>query len=78
VQRHILHDSVALVEDAENGNALSHRRHAALPRRGRWHALRRDRRVLLLLAAAPARRQHEGDQQRCGTLRHVYSGIHGS
>jgi hypothetical protein len=53
VKRHVLGDSIALVEDAEHRDALRHRRHSSLVRRtpiGR--ILTRLRRLLLLTAPA--------------------------
>jgi hypothetical protein len=78
VQRDILHDAITLVEDADDGDALRHRRHAALTGRGRGHILVGGRGILLSLTAATTRGQRERDQQRCGSSFHAYSGIQGS
>jgi hypothetical protein len=78
MQRDILHDSVALVEDPEDRDALRHRSHSALAGCGRrgfaggWAA------GVLLLGAAPASGERECQQQRCASSSHAYSGIHGS
>jgi hypothetical protein len=74
-----LHDAVALVEDAEHGDPLRHRRDTALPGGSRRYVGgRRPRRILLLLTSA-ARGQRAEKQQWCGGKRfHVYSGIQGS
>jgi len=78
MQRDRLDDAVALVEHAEHGDALSHRRHAALPVRGRCGLLRlRQGRILPLLALA-ARGERERGQQEGRTQAHAYSGIQGS
>jgi hypothetical protein len=76
VQRDVLDDPVALVEDAEHGHALRHRSDAALPgcRRGDLGAGRRD----IPLAAFPARSERERGEYRSGGAVHAYSGIHGS
>jgi hypothetical protein len=69
-------DPVALVEDGEDRDALSHRSHSRLARRsGAGGLLRRN---LLLFAAAIARSKRERDQERSGGLVHAYSGIQGS
>jgi hypothetical protein len=78
VKRDVLDDAVALVEYAEHRDALRHRRYAALSRRGRRHLAHRCNRRVLLLRAFSARGQGKCDQQRCGGLRHAYSGIQGS
>jgi hypothetical protein len=58
-----LHDPVAFVENSENGDALRHRRHAALSAGRDGHTACRGRRSILLLLAAPARREREREQQ---------------
>jgi hypothetical protein len=79
-ESHILHDAVALVEDAQDGHALRHRSHAALPRRGcRNLSAGGGGDVLLrLLFAAPAGSERQRHQQRCSEPPHAYSGIQGS
>jgi hypothetical protein len=77
VQRDVLDDPVALVEDAEDRNALRHRRHSALARGGRGDGLR-GRDGILLFGALAARRQRKRDQHGCGKGAHAYSGIQGS
>jgi hypothetical protein len=78
MQRDILHDAVALVEDAEDRDALRHRRDSALTGRSRGHFAPAGTRRVLLLAAASARGERERNQQRCCSRSHAYSGIHGS
>jgi hypothetical protein len=78
VQRDVFDDAVALVEDAEHRDALGHRRNSR-----RAHPLRdggvsgRPLPLRFLLAAA-ARGERQRDQERCGCLKHAYSGIQGS
>jgi hypothetical protein len=76
MQGDVLDDPVALVEDADHGNALRHRGHAGRARRGCPRALGGGDR-LVLLGAAIARRQPKREQQGKSPL-HAYSGIHGS
>jgi hypothetical protein len=75
---HVLDDSVALVENAEHGDALRHGGYSALPRRRRARLGTRGSRHVLLLLAAPACGERQRNQQRCGQSLHGYSGIHGS
>jgi hypothetical protein len=77
MERDVLDDAVALVEDAEDRDPLGHGRHAALPGRGRRDLLAALHRILLLIAA-PAGGKREGHQDRSGKLHRAYSGIHGS
>jgi hypothetical protein len=77
-QRHVLDDSVALVEDPEHRDALRHRRDSTLPCRRRRRVRRRRRNGILLLGAAATSGERKPDQQRCGKPRHFYSGIQGS
>jgi hypothetical protein len=77
MERDVLDDAVALVEDPEHRDALRHRSHPALPGRGRWRLFCRARGVLLFAALA-ARNERERNQERCGNLVHAYSGVHGS
>jgi hypothetical protein len=76
MQRDIAHDPVAFVEDGEDRDALRHRRHSGLVRRGRGRRLLCC--DLILLGAAVARGQRKRDHQRGGGQSHAYSGIHGS
>jgi hypothetical protein len=79
-KRHRLRDPVALVEDADDGHALSHGRDAGLIDARRRSGVRdhRSGRVLLVLPA-PASGQGKRDQGQCGSASlHVYSGIQGS
>jgi hypothetical protein len=78
MQRDTLHDPVALVEDAEHGNPLRHRRHAALAGCGRHHLARGRQRRVVLLVAAIARGKRQQRQQRSSERLHAWSGIHGS
>jgi hypothetical protein len=78
MQGDVLYDAVALVEDAEDGDALSHRRDTALSVRRRGDLRSRRSSRILLLRALAARAEREGNQQRCGKPLHAYSGIHGS
>jgi hypothetical protein len=78
VERDVLDDAVALVEDAEHGDPLRHRRDARLTVRRRGRVPRRGERRALLLGALAARRQCERNQQRCSKPTHAYSGIQGS
>jgi hypothetical protein len=68
-------DSVALVEDAEHGDALRHRGDAQLAGAGGGGAARGSDGVALIAAAAAGKR--EGEQQRERAI-HAYSGIQGS
>ena len=78
MQRDILHDAVALVEDADDRDALRHRGNSALPCGSGGNFLGPWSRCILLLGPAPARRHSERHQQGCGSSSHAYSGIHGS
>jgi hypothetical protein len=77
-QRYVLDDAVALVEDAEDRDALRHRRHSALACAGHGRIGRRRGHRVLLRRAFPARSQRERSQKRCGDGPHAYSGIQGS
>jgi hypothetical protein len=78
MKRDVLLDPVALVQDAEDGDALRHRSDSALSRgRGR-NIPRRSHSRVLLLGAAVASGERERHQQRDGKAPHAYSGIHGS
>jgi hypothetical protein len=78
VERDILDDAVALVEDAEHRDPLRHRRDAALAVGGRCNLPRGGRRRILLLASPPARHKRDCGKQGCRDGSHYYSGIHGS
>jgi len=78
VERDVLNDTVALVEDAEHRHALRHRRHSTLACGSRRRLPRTRQRCVLLLASLTARGERERDQQRCRNLFHAYSGIQGS
>jgi hypothetical protein len=75
---HVLDDSVALVEDSEDRDALRHRSDAALPGCRHRHVLGRPRSHVLLLRALAACAERERNHQRCRELSHAYSGIQGS
>jgi hypothetical protein len=78
VQGDGLDDAVALVEDAEHGNALRHRSHRLRHGRSRLASRHLRRRRILLLRAAATRGERKRDQQRSGKQSHAYSGIQGS
>jgi hypothetical protein len=63
LQRNVLNDAVALVENSNHCDALCHRRDTALPGRGR-RSLDPAELGRVLLAAPPARGQRERNQQR--------------
>jgi hypothetical protein len=77
MEGNILDDPVALGEDPEHRDALGHRRHPALPGRGRGR-LPRLARSTLRFASLAAGSERERHQQRYGNPSHAYSGIHGS
>jgi hypothetical protein len=77
VERDILDDAVALVEDPQHRDPLRHRRHPALAACGRSDLPRRWQRHILL-ALLPTCSKRERDQQRCRDGPHAYSGIQGS
>ena len=74
----VLNDTVALVEDCKNGDALRHRRHAGLIGRGRGGPVVQRPRTRLWLVGTIARGQGQRQYERNGDPRHAYSGIHGS
>jgi hypothetical protein len=78
VESDVLDDPVALVEDAEHGHPLCHRRDAALAIGGRCDLPRTGRGRILLLRPLPAGGERDGHQQRSGGAVHAYSGIQGS
>jgi hypothetical protein len=77
MQRDILDDAVALVEDAEGRDPLRHRGHPRLvgARRDGGVGDRRLGSILFLAAAAACEGQRE--QRQGGETLHAYSGIHG-
>jgi hypothetical protein len=85
LQRQLARDAVALVEQAEDGDALGHR---SRPRRDGGDGLRNiDRlrlsrrlrvRRLLARAAAAARREHQGEEGDAGPEVHAWSGVQAS
>jgi hypothetical protein len=77
MERDILDDPVALVEDAEDSDALRHRSDARLIGPGRGRFARR-RGGILLFTSFAARRQRGQEQDRCCDSPHAYSGIQGS
>jgi hypothetical protein len=77
MQRDVLLDAVALVEDSEHRDALRHRGDTRLSGAGGGSSACRSGRILLLRAAAARgerKRKHDG----CDGCSHDYSGIHGS
>jgi hypothetical protein len=78
VQRDVLDDAVARVEDAKHGRALRHRRNPALSVGRRGDLPRRRQRSIGLRLAFAARGKRKRDQQRGRKLPHAYSGIQGS
>jgi hypothetical protein len=77
MKRDVLDDSITFVEDAENRDALRHRRHPTLPVRSRC-GLPRGRQRILLLGALAARNERDCSKQGCRGDSHAYSGIQGS
>jgi hypothetical protein len=78
VERDVLGDAVALVENAEHCDALCHRRDAGLLRCRRRSAIGHRLLALLLLLPAAASRERQCKQDRSSSRSHVYSGIQGS
>jgi hypothetical protein len=78
VERDILDDAVALVEDAKHRDALRHRRHSAFAVRGRGDLPGHGQFRVLLLTTLAARGKRERGEQRSSEGAHVYSGIQGS
>ena len=77
-KRHRLHQPVALVEDPENGDSLSHWRHPGLMA-GQYLVAARGRGLLLLLVRglrAAGREQKRGAEKH-SLAEHVYSGVQG-
>jgi hypothetical protein len=80
MERDVLDDPIALVEQAEDRDPLAHGGHPRLidARRSRRVGDHRARRILLV-SAAPAGRNGERKHGERGSLAaHVYSGIQGS
>jgi len=79
MERNVLDDAVALVEDAERGHALPHRGHARLvgADRRRGVADHRFGRIFVAALAAGGERERHQDE-RSSERAHVYSGIQGS
>jgi hypothetical protein len=78
MQRHVLDDSVTLVEDGKNRDALAHRGDAGRVGSER-HGLVADDRLRAGLFALLARGERERRQtDRCSREPHGYSGIQGS
>lgn len=77
MKRDILDDAIAFVENAEDSDALHHRSYPTFPIRRRADLSAGQRRIGLR-AAFVARGKRDGDQQRCGSSSHYYSGIQGS
>jgi hypothetical protein len=75
LQRQVADDAVALVEQAEHGNALGHRRHAGLLGRGTRHfdgdGIALGRLVLSLAAGGEGDASSQGQRAR----RHSWSGV---
>ncbi len=78
MKRDVLHDAIALVEDAEDGDALPHRSHPALAGSGLGDLGRGRRGRIPLFLAAAAGDEGQRDQRQENELSHAYSGIHGS
>jgi hypothetical protein len=78
VERNILNDAIALVEDADDRDALRHRRNAALSMSSRRNLPNTRHGRVPLLSALVARGKCEQGQERCGIAFHAYSGIQGS
>jgi len=77
-KRDVLDDAVSLVEDAEDCNALRHRRDAVLAGRSRCDLAHPRPRRAGLLATLAAGGKRKPDQQQASLAKHLYSGIQGS
>jgi hypothetical protein len=77
MQRNILHDAVALVEDRHDRDPLRHWCHSGLVGRWRSRVVRRTGGVTRLLSST-ACGQGQREQQGRESGFHAYSGIHGS
>jgi hypothetical protein len=80
MERDILDDAVALVEDAEDRDALAHRSDARLINAWRNGGVgnHRLRRILLVTAPPTGGNSERHRENRCGLPAHAYSGIQGS
>jgi hypothetical protein len=76
-QRDVLDDPVALVEEAEDGDALRHRRHSRLRLRRRLIGGRK-RGVARAVAALARGKRDSGKAEQIKSAAQGYSGIHGS
>ncbi|MEO8176885.1 MAG: hypothetical protein ABI626_09535 [Sphingomicrobium sp.] len=80
LERQVAYDPVALVEQAEHGDPLRHRRHSGLADRSRGD-LGRGRsaggRLLRLVAAIAATGGEHQHNQKCGDRAHAQSGVQG-
>jgi hypothetical protein len=78
VERDVLDDPVALVEDSEHCDALRHRGDAAFAVRRRGGLPGGGQRGIRLVRTLVARRKRERSEQQCRGGLHAYSGIQGS
>ena len=78
MQRDVLDDAVALVEDSQDRDTLCHRRYSALAIRRRGRLLRGGQLRVLLVRTLAARGERKRGEQRSSEDAHVYSGIQGS
>jgi len=78
MERHVLDNAIALVENSKNGGALRHWRNAALPVRRRTNLPGHRKWRILLRRAFAAGGERKRDQKGCRRRLHAYSGIHGS
>jgi len=78
MQRNILDDAVALVEDSDDRHALRHRRDAALAIRRRGGLPGGRQWGIGFRLALTASGERKRDQQWCPKRPHAYSGIQGS
>jgi hypothetical protein len=80
VENDVLDDPITLVEDAEHGDALRHRRHSTLPGGGGRHLVRCARRILLAIAPVASGQgdERQSNQHRSKRPHRAYSGTHGS
>ena len=80
MERDVLDDAVALVEQTENRDPLAHRSDARLIDAGRSRGVgdHRPRGVLVVVAAPASGNGERENNHRCGSQAHAYSGIQGS